>query len=617
MRCGAPKIATGKNRTERKQCNATERRVVILDQDKCKPKSAAFSYLRKHAGGCGKDCIHLAGTAEAPVIAISELACAACILRASKCPNNAVRLVKVPTSLSKNMTHKFGLNGFTLCGLPSPICGQVLGILGTNGIGKSTALQVLSGELKPNLGNHVEPPGWEQIIKYFRGSSLQNYLRKLANDELRAVVKPQRCKVVEDRTVAEELAHFDERGCLAQVSEQLELTNLLDRQLNMLSGGEQQRLAIARTCLQNADVYIFDEPCSFLDIKQRLQAVQLIQSLCSDAKYVIVVEHDLAMLDAISDKVCCLFGEPGGYGIVTPSSNPHQAINQFIEGYFPHLNMRSRAAPLDFAPPSVEREERMMAGEVLLDWQEQTFELHDQHSSFTLHVEPGAVRSGQVQGLLGQNGCGKSTLMNFLANHEGVITSLKPQMCASLRRQAGTVADLFESQIGRTLGDRMFNLLVLKPLQIERLMDCDLEVLSGGELQRVAITLCLGTPAQVYLLDEPSAGLDCEQRLVVARVIQKWVTQHLGQAAVVVEHDMLMASSLCSTMSCYTGTPGVECVAHSPVDVQAALNQFLGMLNVTVREDTATGRPRLNKRGGSKDREQKKQGTHYLSRSAQ
>jgi len=61
--------------------------------------------------------------------------------------------------------------------MPRP--GQVLGLVGTNGIGKSTALKILSGKLKPNLGRYDDPPDWEEILKYFRGSELQSESYKL------------------------------------------------------------------------------------------------------------------------------------------------------------------------------------------------------------------------------------------------------------------------------------------------------------------------------------------------------------------------------------------------------------------------------------------------------
>lgn len=606
------------NRTERKQCSAKERRIVILDQDKCKPKSAAFSYLRKHAGGCGKACIEVVGTADAPRIAISEEACGACMLRANRTPGNAVTVVKLPTNLDKNTTHHYGQNQFKLSGLPTPSTGKVLGILGCNGIGKSTAMQILAGKLKPNLGHPADPPSWEQIIRYYRGSALQNYFKRIASEELKAVVKPQRdichIKPGTGRTVSQALLKNDQRGVVEELCTALDLHHLLDRELDSLSGGEIQRLSIACTAAQQADVYIFDEPSSFLDIKQRLAALDVIRSLRSEHSYVIVAEHDLAILDAVSDQICCFFGEPGAYGVVTPASGPHQAINQFLSGYFPAINMRFRAEPLEFsAPPGGELRESGQ-GDPLIEYAQRRFLLEDELNRFELEVSPGCVRAAEVLGLLGENGCGKSTWLNSLAEEHQHGTSFKPQVNAGLRECRGTVGALLEHEIGGVLGDRMFGLLVLKPLQIERLMGCEVRRLSGGELQRVAITICLGQPAEVFMLDEPSAGLDCEQRLVVTKVIQRWVTGHLGKAAVVVEHDLLMASSLFSSVTCYTGQPGVKCTAWAPAELMEGLNRFLAVLGVTVREDSATGRPRLNKRNGSKDREQKKAGTYYIPR---
>ena len=63
-------------------------------------------------------------------------------------------------------------------------------------------------------------------------------------------------------------------------------------------------------------------------------------------------------------------------------------------------------------------------------------------------------------------------------------------------------------------------------------------------MQRLAVTLCLGKPASVYLLDEPSAGLDCEQRLIVAKVIRKWIVNHLGKTCFLIEHDFLISTSI-------------------------------------------------------------------------
>lgn len=97
----------------------------------------------------------------------------------------------------------------------------------------------------------------------------------------------------------------------------LELSHIRDRQISELSGGELQRFAIAMVCIQDGDIFMFDEPSSYLDVKQRLNAAQTIRSLIDPDKFIIVVEHDLSVLDYLSDFICCLYGMPGVYGVVT------------------------------------------------------------------------------------------------------------------------------------------------------------------------------------------------------------------------------------------------------------------------------------------------------------
>jgi ATP-binding cassette subfamily E protein 1 len=95
------------------------------------------------------------------------------------------------SNLEKCTTHRYSQNSFKLHRLPIPRPGEVLGLVGTNGIGKSTALKILAGKQKPNLGQFQNPPDWTEILAYFRGSELQNYFTKILEDDLKAVIKPQ------------------------------------------------------------------------------------------------------------------------------------------------------------------------------------------------------------------------------------------------------------------------------------------------------------------------------------------------------------------------------------------------------------------------------------------
>ena len=131
--------------------------------------------------------------------------------------------------------------------------------------------------------------------------------------------------------VRELLAARDERGVLDEVMAQLDLGVVQDRQIEQLSGGELQRLALALALVQRADVYVFDEPSSYLDVAQRLKAARAIRAVAAADTYVVAVEHDLAILDYLSDTVCLFYGARGAYGIVTPPMGVREGVNAFLE----------------------------------------------------------------------------------------------------------------------------------------------------------------------------------------------------------------------------------------------------------------------------------------------
>lgn len=632
-----------------------ERKMVILDPAKCKPNMPAWAYFTKWQGACGKQCITVVKSP--PKITIWKDACAGCLNRAKQCPNNAAKVVKLPSNLESELVHKYGENAFQLHGLPMPRAGEVLGMLGCNGTGKSTAIKILSGKLKPNLGRVDDPPSWADIHKYYRGSDLQNYFKMILEDSLKVSVKPQIdqdiAKSLSGNILGSLVAQKDQRGCGEQLLEDLDLVHLKERDVSELSGGELQRLAIALCVMNDADVYMFDEPTSFLDVKQRIAATRVIRALVRvdvavKPKYVVVVEHDLSILDYMSDYIHCLYGEPGAYGVVAKRANVRNGINNFLAGYLPAENMQFRDEALTFKVSQISAADARELGLGLgdpkkgvgtLEYPEMTKVLksEDRDSSFTLHVEAGNFNGAEVIGMMGENGTGKTTYLQMLAGlhdqettpegskektYESIPISLlgmnvtmsykRQDYAPKFRRYTKSVQELLEKNVPMTFTDQMFKLFVVRPLGMAELMDLPVASLSGGELQRLAIVVCLGTPASVYLIDEPSAGLDCEQRVIVAKVIKRWVVSHLNKTCFVIEHDSLMMSALADRMILFTGSPGIECRAHPPSSVGDAFNSFLQTLNVTFRRDPTNYRPRINKENSVKDREQKSSGHYYL-----
>ncbi|MFZ8854740.1 MAG: ribosome biogenesis/translation initiation ATPase RLI, partial [Thermofilaceae archaeon] len=324
-------------------------RLAVVERTLCRPSKCNQECVRFcPINRAGSKCVWIDEVER--VARISEELCVGCGICVKKCPYSAITIVNLLEKLAKYLVHRYGPNGFELFKLPVPKEGRCLGILGSNGVGKSTALRILSGQLKPNLGRVEGEVGWDDIIDFFKGSELQTYFQKLADGNLRAILKPQavdplaRLKL----TVREALLKVDERGRADEVKELLGLGGVWDRPLANLSGGELQKAAIAAAMLRDAQVYLFDEPSSYLDIRERLRVAGAIRGLVKPGVYVVVVEHDLAVLDYLSDVVSIIYGEPGVYGVVGLVKGSRAAINAYIEGYVREENMRFRDYRIEF-----------------------------------------------------------------------------------------------------------------------------------------------------------------------------------------------------------------------------------------------------------------------------
>ncbi len=335
-----------KEKTDKSACT----RIAIVNNDRCKPQRCRQECKKScPVVRMGKLCIEV--MPDDKIANISEQLCIGCSICVKKCPFDAISIINLPNNLEHETTHRYSANSFKLHRLPVPRLGDVLGLVGGNGIGKSTALKILAGKQKPNLGCYDNPPDWADILAYFRGSELQNYFAKMLEDNLRAVIKPQYVDQIQKAVKGSVQSMLDKRDELKnqeEVCESLELLRIRGRQVEDLSGGELQRFAIAMVCIQKADIYMFDEPSSYLDVKQRLKAALAIRNLISMDRYIIVVEHDLAVLDYLSDFICCLYGVPGAYGVVTCPSSVRHGINIFLDGFIPSENMRFRDQSLVF-----------------------------------------------------------------------------------------------------------------------------------------------------------------------------------------------------------------------------------------------------------------------------
>jgi len=589
-------------------------RLAVLDADRCKVKK------------CNQLCVRFCPMVRSRVEAIrvegnkaviSEMLCSGCGICVKKCPFKAISIVNLPDELEKDCSHRFGPNAFKLFRLPTPSPGIVLGLLGQNGIGKTTTLKVLSGEFKPNLGDFENPPEWNTLIQHYRGSTLQEYFQKMSENKLKVSHKPQYVdkipKAVSGK-VSKLLEKVNERGTLGKLAEELELKKIWDRPLEVLSGGELQRVAVAAALSREADVYLFDEPSSYLDVKQRLQVAKAIRSLKEQQKTIIVAEHDLAIIDYLSDQICVFYGEPAVYGVVSHVHGVRTGINIYLQGYIPDENILFRKESIVFheKPPSVS----VGAGETLLAWNH----LEKKFAEFQLVMEPGEIRRGEIIGILGPNGIGKTTFVKILAGLEetddkqkfGELTvSYKPQYIAA--EYKGTVQELLMGVAKENFTSSWYKTEILQPLSVSVLLDRNLMELSGGELQKVAVAACLSRKADLFLLDEPSAYLDVEERLKMARTLRR-VIEAQNVPAFVVEHDVVTQDFIADKLMVFSGEPGVNGTAKPPTSLRKGMNVFLKEMDVTFRRDSVTRRPRVNKEGSKLDTLQKKIGEYYYTR---
>jgi ATP-binding cassette subfamily E protein 1 len=548
---------------------------------------------------------------------IAETLCSGCGICVKKCPFKAISIVNLPDELEKDCSHRFSANSFKLFRLPMPSPGTVLGLLGQNGIGKTTTLKVFSGEIKPNLGKYDDPPDWPEIIQYYRGSSLQDYFQKMSEKKLKVSSKPQYVdKIPKAITgkVGDLLEKVDERKQLDALAEEFELKKIWDRPLDVLSGGELQRVAVAAALSRDADVYLFDEPSSYLDVKQRLVVAKTIRGLKEQQKTIIVAEHDLAIIDYLSDQICLFYGEPGVYGVVSHVHGVRTGINIYLQGYIPDENIMFRKESIVFheKPPTAGTN----LGDALLKWDsmEKTFK------GFQLSVEPGEILRGEIIGILGPNGIGKTTFVKILAGLEetddkqklGELTvSYKPQYIAP--DYAGTVAELLMSVAKENFTSSWYKTEIAQPLRLQVLMDRNVMELSGGELQKVAIAACLSRKTDLFLLDEPSAYLDVEERLNMAKTLRRVVEAH-GVPAFVVEHDVVTQDFIADRLMVFNGEPGVSGLANPPTTLRKGMNTFLKEMNITFRRDPTTMRPRVNKEASQMDMFQKGIGEYYYTK---
>ncbi len=586
------------------------KRIAVIDRDKCKAPDKC-DYICMKVCPIQKNNIEIFKILEDKKPAIDENYCIGCGLCVKKCPFSAIIIINLTKEPEDHPIFQYGPNTFRLYRLPIIKEGYIIGIVGRNGVGKTTAINILTNLLKPNFGDYNKKWEEKEIIKMFRGSELQKYFEKLYQNSIRISYKVQNImfikKAFSNITVRDFLSKVLNKEKLVEVSKKFYIENILDRKIDELSGGELQKIIFIYSAYKDHDVFFVDEVTNYLDIYERLRISQFLLELKEKKDTVIVIDHDLLFLDSVSDLVHIVYGVPKAYGVFSYPIGVKDGINQYLDGFIKRENLKIRDKPIKL---NIKPYTEYISGREILSWENIKVKL----GSFELYAEKGNIRENEIIGIVGRNGIGKTTFFKVLSGeikydgklNKNVSISYKPQYFdfseynIKVSEFLSKFNDNYKSQYNEYIVD----------LGIADLLDHELATLSGGEAQTVYTFAVLIKDADLYLLDEPFASLDIEQRLKVSKFIRD-IIKTKGKSCFIIDHDLVFLDWVSDKVMTFLGEPGKYGKVYGPMGIKEGINLLLKEVGITIRRDEETNRPKINKENSRLDIIQKERGEYY------
>ncbi|MEM1804873.1 MAG: ATP-binding cassette domain-containing protein, partial [Nanopusillaceae archaeon] len=393
-----------------------------------------------------------------------------------------------------------------------------------------------------------------------------------------------------------------------KVIEEYSLEKILNRKISELSGGELQKIVFIFSVYKQHNVLLIDELTNYLDIYERIKMASKLLELKDSGDSILIIDHDLSFINSLADIIHIVYGVQKAYGVFSTPIGTSEGINQYLEGYIKKENLKIRDKPirLEIKPYTDKK-----IGKNIVEWKNLKVSLN----GFILESEYGFIREREILGVIGRNGIGKSTFAKVIAGELNFEGELSKNCTLSYKKQYFDFSNL-DITVEEFI--RQYNLNYKKEygeyltrLGLSDLLDHKVNTLSGGELQTLYCFSTLIKEAELYILDEPFAFLDIEQRINLAKFIRD-IIKSRDKAALIIDHDIVLLDYVSDNMLIFEGEPGVRGIINGPMDNKVAFNKFLESIGITIRRDEINKIPKINKVDSYLDRIQKLRKEFYI-----